>query len=364
MSLFSDSDPRAALRDGSRRAGWALLSITLLVAVGLSLLPAPYVIDRPGPTYDTLGVVSIDGDDVPLISLPDDPGYEQRAELRVTTVTRVGNPDAMPSWVEVVGAWLSPQRSLTPVDQAFPPGVTVEANQEAARIEMENSQQESIAAALSYLDIDYESFLQVVNAIEGGPSEGVIEAEDIILEAAGQPVSDVTTLRGIIADNGVQTPLRISVERSGVTEMVEVIPRMSEGDTPIPVIGVLVSGVYDFPVEVEIELGSVGGPSAGLMFALGLVEKLTSEQIAGSLKVAGSGTISASGDVGPVGGIRHKVYGAAESGAELFLVPADNCDDLAGLAPGGITVIPVASLSEAVSALELAMADQPVPQCG
>ena len=364
MSLFSDSDPRATLRDGSRRAGWALLAVTLVVAVGLSLLPAPYVIDRPGPTYDTLGVVSVDGDDVPLISLPDEPAYEQRAELRVTTVTRVGNPEALPSWVEVVSAWLSPERSLTPVDQAFPPGVTFEENQEAARIEMENSQQESIAAALSYLDIDYASFLQVADTIEGGPSEGVIEPDDIILEAADQPVSDVTTLRGIIADNGVQTPLRISVERSGVRETLEVIPRMAEGDTPIPVIGVLVSGVYDFPLEIDIELGSVGGPSAGLMFALGLVEKLTVEQIAGSLKVAGSGTISAAGDVGPVGGIRHKVYGAADSGAEWFLVPSDNCDDLAGLSPDGITVIPVSTLSEAVAALEAAMADQPVPQCG
>ena len=138
---------------------------------------------------------------------------------------------------------------------------------------------------------------------------------------------------------------------------------MSEGPTPIPVIGVLVSGVYDFPLEVEIELGSVGGPSAGLMFALGLVEKLTEEQVAGSLRVAGSGTISAAGEVGPVGGIRHKVFGAADSGAEWFLIPRDNCPDIEGITPRGLTVVPVSTLSEAVDVLSLAMADQPVPQC-
>ena len=363
VSLFSDSDPRAVVREGSRRAGWALLSATLLIAVVLSVLPAPYVIDRPGPTYDTLGVVSVDDDDIPLISLPDQPEFDERAELRVTTVTRVGNPEALPSWVEVVGAWLSPERSLTPVDRAFPPGVTLEANREAARIEMENSQQESIAAALSYLDIDYDSYLEVADTLEGGPSEGVIESGDVIVEAAGRPVSDVTQLRELIADNGVQQPMSLVVERSGESVALEVIPRMSDGDVSIPVIGVLVSGVYDFPLAIEIELGSVGGPSAGLMFALGLVEKLTEEQIAGSLIVAGSGTISASGEVGPVGGIRHKVYGAADAGADWFLVPRDNCDDLGGLAPGGITVIPVSTLSEAISALEAAMADQPVPQC-
>ncbi len=363
MSLFSDADPRASLRDGSRRAGWALLSATVLVAVILSLLPAPYVIDRPGPTYDTLGTVSVDDEDIPLISLPDQPEYDQRAQLRLTTVTRVGNPESLPSWVEVVGAWISPERSLTPVDQAFPPGLTLEANREAARIEMENSQQESIAAALSYLDIDFESYLQVADTLDGGPSEGVIDAGDIIVEAGGRLVSDVTELRGFIADNGVQAPMVFVVEREGQTVSVEVIPRMSEGETPIPVIGVLVSGIYDFPLTIDIELGSVGGPSAGLMFALGLVEKLTEEHIAGSLRVAGSGTITASGEVGPVGGIRHKAYGAANAGAEWFLIPRDNCADLDGLAPGGITVIPVDTLSDAVSALEAAMADQPVAQC-
>lgn len=363
MSIFSEQDPRPLLREGSRRAGWALLAGTFVIAIVLTLLPAPYVIDRPGPTYDTLGVVSVDDEEVPLIRLVDQPEYPERAQLRVTTVTRVGNPNALPSWVEVVQAWFAPERSVTPVDEAFPPGISVEDNREAARIDMENSQQEAIAAALSHLDIDFESSLEVAQAVEGGPSEGVLQEGDLIVRAAGQRVGDVTALRELISDNGVQSPISLEVSRSGEIRSVEVIPRMSEGQAPIPVIGVLVAGRYDFPLQVDIELGSVGGPSAGLLFALGLVEKLTQEQIAGSLRVAGSGTIAANGDVGPVGGIRHKVFGAADAGAEWFLVPRENCGDVAGVSPEGVTVIPVDTLSDAVDALELAMSDQELPRC-
>lgn len=363
LSIFSEKDPRPVLREGSRRAGWALLAGTLFVALVLSLLPAPYVIDRPGPTYDTLGTVSVDDQEVPLIRLVDQPEYPERAQLRVTTVTRVGNPDALPSWVEVVQAWFAPERSVTPVDEAFPPGISIEQNREAALIDMENSQQEAIAAALAHLNIEFDSSLEVATTVEGGPSEGVLQEGDLIVRAAGQRVGDVTALRGLIADNGVQSPITLDVLRTGDTRTVEVIPRMSEGQAPIPVIGVLVAGRYDFPVQVEIELGSVGGPSAGLLFALGLVEKLTQEQVAGSLQVAGSGTITAGGDVGPVGGIRHKVFGAAQAGAEWFLIPRANCADVVGLSPGGITVIPVDTLADAVDALELVMADRELPRC-
>jgi len=363
MTLFSESDPTASVRSGSRRAGWALLSMTAIAAVGLSLLPAPYVIDQPGPTYDTLGVIEVDGNEVPLITVPDEAEFREDAHLWVTTVNRLGNPENLPSWVEVMGAWVSSERAVTPVDQAFPPGLSLEENREAARIDMENSQQESIAAALNYLDIDYDSSLVVVQSLEGGPSEGILQPEDVVMSAAGVAVADVTRLRELISENGVQDPMTITVLRNGREETLEVIPRMSEGEAPVPVIGVLVSGRYDFPFDITIELGSVGGPSAGLMFALGIVEKLSDQQIAGSLAVAGSGTISAQGDVGPVGGTRHKIYGAAESGAEWFFIPRTNCSDVAGLSPNGIGVVPVDTLADAVEALELILADEAPPSC-
>lgn len=363
MVMFSSSDPSQSVRAGSRRAGWALLLATALIAVGVSLVPAPYVINQPGPTYDTLGEVRVDETDVPLITVADEPEHPEFAEIRLTTVTRLGSPDNLPSWGEVIAAWLSPERAIVPVEQAFPPGVTYEQTREAARVEMENSQQEAIAAAFNYLEIPFDSFLVVVQAMEGGPSEGVFEPGDVVVRAGGQPVGDVTTLRALIAENGVQEPMTIVVERDGVEKSLEVLPRMSEGAEPFPAVGVLVSGQYDFPVDVDIALSNVGGPSAGLAFALGIVERMTDDLIADSLTIATTGTISADGTVGGVGGVLQKSYGAAAAGAEYFLIPQDNCDLVSQESVRGTQIVPVRTLAEAIEVLDLIRQGEPVPTC-
>jgi PDZ domain-containing protein len=340
-----------------------MLSLTVLIAIGLSLLPAPYVIDHPGPTFDTLGQVETSAGDVSLISISGAPVYAPSGELRLTTVTRSGNPDNLPGWADVVTGWLDPRSTVTPVDVAYPPGVSVEVNLEAAQIEMRNSQQESVAAALGYAGVPYTSLLVVAQAMEGGPSEGVLEADDVIVQAAGQSVTDVSQLREIIADSGAATPLDLMVERNGRLETIEVVPRFSDGDPTVPMIGILVSGRYEFPIEVDIALENVGGPSAGLIFALGIVEMLSDEDLTSGAIIAGTGTITASGDVGSIGGIRHKMLGAFNDGASLFLAPASNCADILGHIPDGLVVIPVATLAEAVDALRLAAAGEPTPTC-
>lgn len=361
--MFQEDNPERAVRVGSRRAGWALLVVTVASALGLSFLPAPYVIGQPGPTYDTLGEVTVDGSEVPLIAIEDEPAHPEFAEIRLTTVTSVGNPESLPSWFEVMSAWLSPERSVMPVEAVFPEGMTYEQTQEAARIDMENSQQEAIAAALTYLEIPYDSYLEVAATLEGGPSEGVIVQGDIVVEAAGEAIGDVTRLRELIAENGVQKPLDITVERDGVRELLQVIPRMSDGPEPVPVIGVLVSGRYDFPVQVNIQLEKVGGPSAGLAFALGLVERMTDEVIADSLNIAATGTIAADGTVGPVGGTPQKVYGAAKAGAEVMFIPLANCQDVSEPVVRGVRIVPVRSLGEAIESLELIHEDRDPPTC-
>jgi PDZ domain-containing protein len=361
--VFSGADPTRAVRDGSRRAGWALLALSLVGAFGLTALPAPYVISQPGPTYDTLGSVTVDDQDIALIEVRDQPDYPEFAEIRLTTVTRLGSPENLPTWLDVISAWLSPQRSVTPVDVAFPPGVSYEETREAAAVEMENSQQEAIAAAFTYLDIPYDSFLDVAATLEGGPSEGVILEGDIILSAAGEIVGEVTRLREIIAENGVQQPLDLIVERDGVERDLQVIPRMSEGPEPFPAIGVLVSGQYEFPIDISIQLQNVGGPSAGLAFALGVVERLTEEVVADSFVIAATGSISASGNVGPIGGVAQKAYGAAESGAEWFLIPAENCDAVVSTQIRGLTIVPVRTLDDAMGVLESIHLGEELPSC-
>ena len=170
--LYSSDDPGAQIQQRSRSVGWLLLVFTGITTVVLSLLPAPYVVNQPGPTYDTLGEVTTDSGEVSLIDVPDSPTYSQSGQMRLTTVTRVGNPEALPSWWEVLAAWVDREKSVMPVDAAFPPGFSVEENREAARIDMENSQQEAIAAALSYLDIPFTSFVRVEAVVEGGVLAG------------------------------------------------------------------------------------------------------------------------------------------------------------------------------------------------
>lgn len=363
MVLYTSPDPTAHIRERSRVVGWLLLTFTVVTTLVLSLLPAPYVIDQPGPTYDTLGEVETDQGAVTLISTPGTPEFPQSGQLRLTTVTRVGNPESLPSWWSVMGAWVTREKSVMPVDAAFPPGRTVEQNREAARIDMENSQQEAIAAAFSYLRVPFTSFVRVEGVVEGGPSEGVILDGDVIAEASGVSVSDVTQLRSLIAENGVQQAITITVERDGRVVQVPVIPRMSDGPQPIPAIGVLVSGRYNFSTPVDIQLENVGGPSAGLIFALGVVERLTPEEIVPPAVIAGTGTITAAGAVGGVGGVRHKAYGAAEAGARLFLIPRDNCDQVRGLTISGMDIVPVTTLDEAVDALARSRGGAPLASC-
>jgi PDZ domain-containing protein len=363
MVLYTSPDPTAQVRERSKVVGWLLLVFTLVTTVVLSLLPAPYVIDQPGPTYDTLGEVATEQGAVTLISAPSSPDYPQSGQLRLTTVTRVGNPESLPSWWSVMGAWVTREKSVMPVDAAFPPGRTVEQNREAARIDMENSQQEAIAAAFSYLNLPYTSFVRVEGVVEGGPSEGVIRDGDIIVDAAGIPVADVTQLRSLIADNGTQQAITLTIQRDGNDLQVSVIPRMSDGPRPVPAIGVLVSGRYNFSMPVDIQLENVGGPSAGLIFALGVVEKLTPEEVVPPAIIAGTGTISASGDVGGVGGVRHKAFGAAEAGARVFLIPRENCDQVRGLRLSGMDIVPVLTLNDAVEALARSRGGAPLPSC-
>jgi Lon-like protease len=363
VAIFEQGDPSQVVQRRSRRAGWLMLGLTAVIALGLALVPAPYVIDNPGPTYDTLGSVSSTAGEIALIEISGASTFATNGELRLTTVTRSGNPESLPGWMDVVMGWFDPTRTVIPVDVAYPPGMTVEASREAAQIEMRNSQQESVAAALSYVGVPFTSLLVVSQAMEKGPSEGVLEPGDIILQAAGIPVSDVSQLREIIAMSGTQKPLNLSISRDGRPLSVEVLPRMSEGEVRVPMIGILVSGSYEFPIEVDIALENVGGPSAGLMFALGIVDKLTEEDITAGLIVAGTGTMSADGVVGSIGGIRHKMYGALEGGATVFFAPMGNCGDVIGHIPDGLQVYPVATLDAAVDALRVLKAGGSPPSC-
>lgn len=344
-------DPRRRRARIATAVGAVLVGVAILSAVVVSTLPAPYVIERPGPTFDVLGDVEVDGEAVPLIAIPGEETFATEGSLRMTTVSISGSPDRLPSWIEVVGAWFDRSVAVVPVEEIYPPGVTAEQSAEQSRIDMKNSQQEAIAAALGQLDIAVDGTVVVEEVADGSPVAGILEPGDVIVSFGGTAVDDVSQLRAAIKAHGVDGPAELVFERDGVETTAEVTPALAEdGETPI--LQIYVSSDYDFPFTVDIQLQNVGGPSAGMIFALGILDKLTDGALTGGEDIAGTGTIAGDGTVGPIGGIRQKLYGARDAGADWFLAPEANCDDVVGHVPNGLQVFAVGTLDDAIGVLD------------
>lgn len=350
-------EEREELARGRRRAtiargiGWTLLAGAVVGVLLLGTAPAPYVIERPGPVFDTLGEVSIDGEPLALIEIEGAETFETSGRLDLLTVRIQGSPESPPSWIDIATAWFQPSHAVIPIEVVYPPGRTGEDADERSAIEMQNSQQEAIAAALRELEIPFDSIVHVVDVQDGTPADGVMRAGDEILQAGGAPTPDVSVLREEIGRNGTTAPMDFLIRRDGVEQTVTATPQLAE-DGETAVIGVLVGGRYDFPFDVAIQLQNVGGPSAGMMFALGIYDKLTPGALTGGEHIAGTGTIEAGGGVGAIGGIRQKMHGALEDGAAWFLAPAANCAEVAGNVPGGLEVFSVATLDDALEVVE------------
>jgi Lon-like protease len=344
-----------------RPSGWTYLGFGLLVAavagaVAFATAPSPYVVERPGPVYDTLGdVQDADGVDVPLIAIPDETTYPTSGRLDLLTVYLNGSRENPLSWIDVASAWFDPSRTVLPIDLVYPEGQTQEQSDEESAVQMDTSQQDAVAAALTELDIPYGSVLTIAGVIAETPADGVLEEGDQVLTVDGEPVTDVDQLKALLGEAGVGAEVELVIRRGGAEQNVVVTPIASESDGS-PVIGVYASSTYDFPVEVQIQLPGVGGPSAGMMFALGIYDKLTPGELTGDEHIAGTGTIDGGGEVGAIGGIVQKMYGASAAGADWFLAPESNCSEVVGRIPSGLQVFSVGTLDEAITAVE-AIAD-------
>ena len=345
----ADSQPTRGIRG---IVGWSLLLFALLGLLIVASMPAPYVIEQPGPVFDTLGDVNIGGDELPMIQIPLQETFPTEGELSMLTVSVIGSRERPPSWFEVATAYFDVSRTVVPVDVVYPIGETVEDSNQQGQVDMANSQREAIAAALTNLGYEFPSTLTVVETVENGPAAGLLESGDVILTVNGESFPDVTGLRAEIAKNGVNAAAKMVVSRDGQDLALEITPILSENEEPVPVVGIIVASNYDFPFEVDIQLENVGGPSAGMMFALGIIDKLTPDALTGGENIAGTGTISAAGEVGAIGGIRQKMYGALDSGADWFLAPENNCGEVVGNIPNGLQVFSVRTLDDALNVVE------------
>ncbi|WP_426320175.1 YlbL family protein [Microbacterium sp. E-13] len=358
MAMFDEDTtiepaPRQRMSRRTLVGVWAL-AIAMVVLLVITFLPTSYVIQRPGPVYNTLGTAeNADGEEVPLISVEGADTYPTDGSLDLLTVQVQGNRERTPSWFELATAWFDPSRAVLPIDAIFPEGQTSDERAEESAAMMVDSQHEATAAALTELGYDVGAQLSVYSVIGGAAAEGVLQEDDLILEAGGQAVTDVSTLRSVI-NAGDGDPVELLIERDGEQQTVEVTPKEgtdAEGETTWQ-LGVQLITDYDFPIDVTIQLNNVGGPSAGMMFALGIIDTLTPGELNGGEQVAGTGTIAADGEVGPIGGIRQKMWGAVDAGADWFLAPQANCDEVVGHIPGDLRVFAVEDLDDALAVLD------------
>ena len=349
MSFFESEDWADDSRRQSKPRRFFGLGFLVVFTAGLLaavFLPTPYVIESPGPTFNVLG----DTKGEPVISVNGVKTFETEGNLDVLTVSLIGSPKQTPSWLEIALAWMDPAKIVVPLDQAFPANQTSEEVQAESTAMMEESQQDAIAAALINLGYTVPSHVYVSEVSAGAAASGKIKATDFIIAVNKVEITTIEGLRQEVAKFNGSKPVVIEYTRDGVPGSAEVSPiKDAEGSYRL---GLMVGYKFDFPVKIELQLGDVGGPSGGMMFALGILDKLTPGFLNGGQYVAGTGTITPAGDVGPIGGIRQKLFGAADKGAQYFLAPAENCNEVVGHIPDGLQVFSVSKLSEAVSILD------------
>lgn len=346
---------RRRLRLGSRAITMGASGVLAFALLAVMLaVPVPYAVEGPGPTFNTLGTVQ----QHPLISIEGTRTYPTDGQLRLTTVSSAGGPGFPVNAGSVIRGWLSPSMLVQPVEAVFGTNLTEEQRQHVTSAQMTSSQRNATAAALTALGYTVPATMTIVGAYPDYNAAGVVRNGDVITalrtDTGEHQVQTYSQLTRALADTPPGTAVTLVVQRDG--ESTPLTIRTSEGPGGDSVLGVALDVQFDFPVEVDIEIDNVGGPSAGTMFALGIMDLLTPGAMTGGHVVAGTGTITPDGQVGPIGGITLKMKGAVRDGAEYFLAPASNCSQVAGHVPEGLQVIRIETLDQAHQAVQ-AIAD-------
>jgi Predicted secreted protein containing a PDZ domain len=329
------------------RSRWAATFSTLLMAVLVLtawLVPVPFVSIGRGPTYDVLG--QVDGKDV--VTVKNLPTYPTSGHLNMTTVSVTDGLSA----VDALARWLSPDYMVLPRSIPFPPGETLEQINQRNQQDFADSQASAEGAAFAYLGLPT---VAVVEGFAEGESaaRGILETGDTILAVAGVPVSTPQQIMDALAPTRPGQEITVTVRRGDDPQPKDLTVRLGgRADTQQGVLGIYPGARPVDREEVSISLGDVGGPSAGLMFTLAIIDKLTPGEMTNGRFIAGTGTITSTGQVGRIEGIRYKMLAAREAGATAFLVPADNCEAARANAPEGLQLAKVSTLHEAVAAVE------------
>ncbi|MEV7758646.1 S16 family serine protease [Microbacterium sp. NPDC089180] len=356
MTLFDENAspapaPRQRWRRGSVVGVWSL-AVAFVILLVMSLLPSAYVIQQPGPVFNTLGTTTTaDGQEVPLISVPEEKDSTTTGQLDLLTVQVSGNRERTPSWLELAQAWFDRSRAVVPIDRIFPAGQTTEQRNTENAALMSDSQLEASAAALRELGYDVPGEIAVGTVDDAGAAAGALQVGDVVTSVDAVAAANVDAVRAAV-QAAAGAPVTVAYTRDDTPGTVTVTPKQTEVDgQPQWLLGIGLQESFDLPVDVKIQLNDVGGPSAGMMFALGIIDKMSDGDLTGGQHIAGTGTIDADGNVGPIGGIRQKLYGARDAGATVFLAPESNCNEVVGHVPDGIRVFSTSTLEQSMTVL-------------
>jgi Lon-like protease len=346
--------------------------VTLVIAgvcvfaalVVASVVAVPYVALTPGPTLNTLGPTlnalgrPQHGD---IIEITGRRTYPTTGHLNMVTVSYTGGPGTDFNIFSAIRAWLTPDDAVVPQSEIYSAGQTQQQVVKQDTQQMQFSQQVATAAALCYLNISFTTVNSVATTVKGMPAYGVLRAGDDITAVDGKPVTCHNNVVSMVQDRKPGARVTLTIDRKGVTKTVTLATKDEQSK---PAIGVqLVPTSYRFPFNIKINLNGIGGPSAGLMFALAIIDKLTPDNLTGGRFIAGTGQIEPNGTIEAIGGIQQKMAGARQAGATIFLTPADNCANTSGAVPSGLRLVKVSSLAQAVRALQTIRQGQTTPSC-
>jgi PDZ domain-containing protein len=342
----------------NRRILTLIVALVPIVVFGvlLAVVTVPFVSLGPGPTFDTLGEV----DGKPVVEIEGTQTHPTTGHLNMTTVSQRDDL----ALGEALTLWLSGQEQLIPRDLVYPPGKSRDDVDKANNADFKNSEDSAAYAALGFLK--YPVAVTVATVTDPGPSAGKLKPGDAIDAVNGTPVASVEQFTGFLKSTKPGQVVTIDYRRKNDAAGPIGTAQITLGtnkDRDYGFMGVAVLDAPWAPFVVDFNLANVGGPSAGLMFSLAVVDKLTTGDLAGPMFIAGTGTISVDGKVGQIGGITHKMAAAHSAGATVFLVPAKNCYEATSDNPSGLRLVKVETLGQTVDALHAIRSGGQTPSC-
>jgi PDZ domain-containing protein len=338
---------------------FAAAAVFVVLAVLVAVLPVPYVTWSPGTAHDVLA-----HDAVPVITITGVPTYPTSGELDLTVVSTT-TADSRLSLPQALTAYWRPKHDALPREVIYPPGKSVEDVESADAVMMVSAQDDAVVAALRANQNRVDVLPAVASVTVGSPAQNALQPGDLIVSVGGTSTPTVDEVQAAVRRAQAKVPLVFVVLRDQVRTEVTVHPAVQTSGTGVQ-IGITLGTGYAYAPRISYDLGQkIGGPSAGLVFALAIYDKLTPGELLAGQHLAGTGTIDPSGTVGGIGGIQEKIAGAEQAGATTFLVPAPNCGDLAGVHTS-MRLVRVASLADAIAAVRVLGTpgtSAPVPTC-